>query len=96
MNLQWRPSVLQILFMVGYSKSETINKVIQEENEEFQDLIFGDFEDSYRNLPLKTFSGYTYLNTYCSLTANKWIMFQDDDTFVDHLELMPRGTNYIV
>jgi len=45
------------------------------------DFIVGDYVDSYRNLTLKTFSGYKYVHDSCSQDV-KWILFQDDDTVV--------------
>ena len=44
------------------------------------------FKLKVKNL-LKTLSGYTYLNKYCSNQYPKWIVFQDDDTFVDSPKL---------
>ena len=33
---------------------------------QFNDFIIGDYADNYENLPLKTFTGYKYINEYCS------------------------------
>ena len=33
---------------------------------QFNDFIVGDYLDTYGNLTLKTFSGYKYINEYCS------------------------------
>lgn len=37
---------------------------------------------------VKTLTGYTYLNSYCKNHYPKWIVFQDDDTFVDNPKLL--------
>jgi len=56
----------------------------------YDDVIIGDFIDNYDNLPLKTFTGYSYVKNYCGdLNTNpKWIMFHDDDVLLDPERLM--------
>ena len=51
--------------------------------EQFNDFIIGDYIDSYRNLTLKTFSGYKYVNDFCSNLENKHILMHDDDTLIN-------------
>ena len=54
---------------------------------QFNDFVIGDYMDSYRNLTLKTFSGYRYIHDYCHTkngkTKEKWVLMMDDDTFID-------------
>ena len=54
---------------------------------QFNDFVIGDYMDSYRNLTLKTFSGYRYVHDYCHTkngdTKEKWVLMQDDDTLID-------------
>ena len=54
---------------------------------QFNDFVVGDYMDSYRNLTLKTFSGYQYIHEYChnknADTKEKWVLMQDDDTIID-------------
>ena len=49
--------------------------------------MIGDYIDSYRNLTLKTFSGYQYIHEYCHnknrYTKGKWVLMHDDDTMID-------------
>jgi len=42
-----------------------LNPVMAEEDNEFTDMIVGDFEDTYDNLPLKTFLGYQFYHDFC-------------------------------
>ena len=42
-----------------------------QEIEEFEDFIVGDYIDSYKNLTLKTFSGYKYFHQYCGGAKSK-------------------------
>ena len=55
---------------------------IRAEMDEYNDIIIGDFIDSYDNLPLKTLSGYTYLAKKCPDV--KWVMFHDDDALINN------------
>ena len=67
---------------------ENINEQkLEEEMETYDDFIIGDFVDSYRNLTLKTLTSYTYFAEYCNPKITKWIVLNDDDTFVDQFEL---------
>ena len=45
---------------------------LNNENKLHGDFIVGEFEDRYINLPLKTFSGYSYLDSFCSETYLGW------------------------
>ena len=51
----------------------------------FNDFIIGDFIDSYRNITLKTFSGYKYVSEYCSHDENKLILMHDDDILINEI-----------
>ena len=45
---------------------------LEKEIEEFEDFIVGDYIDSYKNLTLKTFSGYKYYHQYCGGAKVSW------------------------
>ena len=47
----------------------------------YDDLIIGDFEDSYDNLPLKTFLGFQFFAEFCH-PNKKYVYFHDSDAFV--------------
>ena len=49
------------------------------EIEEFDDFIVGDYVDSYKNLTLKTFSGYKYYHQYCGGAKATWQQQQASD-----------------
>ena len=48
-------SEMSTLFIFGKSAEE--NNSFNRERDEYGDFIIGNFEDTYQNLPLKTFSG---------------------------------------
>ena len=45
-----------------------------------RDVISADFEDTYDNLPLKTFSAHKWLNQMCPKA--QWMFLHDDDAFM--------------
>ena len=49
------------------------------EIEEFDDFIVGDYIDTYKNLTLKTFSGYKYYHQYCGGAKASWQQQQTGD-----------------
>ena len=87
------PDVANLFFLNGKPLSGTgiekpeVEGNITEEIEEFNDLIIGDFEDIYDNLPLKTLVGHQYANEICNLKSNAFIVFHDDDTLIVYKNL---------
>ena len=45
-------------------QKEIVAGIIREAKE-FNDVIVGDFLDTYENLPLKTYLGYQFFHDYC-------------------------------
>ena len=72
---------MRTVFLVG---NKLINSEMQEklnkENEEFKDIIQGDFLDSYYNNTLKTMMGLHWTFHYCNNV--KYFLFVDDDYYV--------------
>jgi len=50
------------------AKSDDVKKqmLLQQESEEFNDIIQGDFHDSFRNLTIKDIMFMRWMTTYCS------------------------------
>ena len=44
------------------------HKSILTEAEDFNDIIIGDFYDTYENLPLKTYLGYQFYHDQCKVS----------------------------
>ena len=69
-----------MFFLVGRADSNSEKGVdgqqkmmeLEQEIEDFQDFIVGDYIDSYKNLTLKTFSGYKYYHQYCGGAKASW------------------------
>ena len=51
-----------LLFLVGKSGSEDVDKMLEEENDKEGDILQADFIDSYRSLPFKIIKGYIWIN----------------------------------
>jgi len=60
--------------------SEVVSKY-NEEKEVYNDFIKADFQDSYRNLTLKTVHMLDWVQSYCSHA--KFFMKTDDDVFLN-------------
>ncbi|CAG5110839.1 Oidioi.mRNA.OKI2018_I69.chr2.g5195.t1.cds [Oikopleura dioica] len=74
----------QMRFLIGKGKSSadpSIEASIQEEIENHNDLVLGNFIDEYDNLPQKTMTGYTYFAEYCKKGGH--VNFIDDDVLLD-------------
>ena len=50
------------------------NMSILKEAEDFNDIIIGDFYDTYENLPLKTYLGYQFYNDQCKVSQKYYVM----------------------
>ena len=67
----------------GFGVHDKVEFSLQAEQKEFNDLIIGGFEDSYENLPLKTFLGFQFYSDHCSEAQQKKLtVFHDSDAFV--------------
>lgn len=80
---------MRVVFLVGEvdddSVDESVREALIQENEQFHDLIQGNFLDSYRNLTYKHVMGLKWVVYYCQNA--KFIFKTDDDIFVDIFQL---------
>ena len=60
-----RKQFVHVIFPTNKPRSEK-HVELQSELIQFDDFIVGDYLDTYGNLTLKTFSGYKFINEYCS------------------------------
>ncbi|KAM6185079.1 beta-1,3-galactosyltransferase 4 [Rhynchocyon petersi] len=80
---------VQTLFMLGepaQPQLDEYSKGLAREAESQGDILQAAFQDSYRNLTLKTLSGLNWANTHCSMA--RYILKTDDDVFVNVPELV--------
>lgn len=73
-------------YQVKDSKYADVNmKQVIEENQEFQDLLMGDFTESYKSLTYKHLMGLEWAATFCQNAM--FVLKQDDDIIVDYFQL---------
>ena len=73
------------VFVIGNVQEEELSDRLHKERLEHNDILRGDFLDSYRNLTYKHLLGYSWLTEHCQ-TAD-YVLKTDDDQFVDTLQL---------
>lgn len=81
--------ILAVVFLLGNldqneAEQDDAEK-LEEEIDQFGDIIMGDFIDSYRNLTLKTVMGYQWLTSHCR--EAQFVVKTDDDVFVNIFKL---------
>lgn len=69
------------IFLVGKSDSKYLNRNLQNEGRDKQDLLVGDYIDDYQNLTAKSVSGLQWFTNEC-LDAKNYLSV-DDDVFPD-------------
>lgn len=81
--------ILAVVFILANSATPANDdanvKKLQAENEQFGDIIMGDFIDSYRNLTLKTIMAFEWLTEHCRQA--QIVVKTDDDVVVNIFEL---------
>nr|XP_014091668.1 uncharacterized protein LOC106618439 [Bactrocera oleae]XP_036229500.1 uncharacterized protein LOC106618439 [Bactrocera oleae] len=77
---------VSIAFVLGRSTNESISKELSIENFIYEDMIRGNFIDSYTNLTLKTISTLEWVDLHCQKA--KFILKTDDDMFINVPKLL--------
>ena len=65
------------IFLFGLSASTKAQLQLQKESRDYGDIVISNFQDSYRNLTLKSISMLHWVSTYCHLA--KYLVKVDDD-----------------
>ena len=73
------------MFLVGQSNSSRLNNLLKQEARVYKDIVIGEFQDTYRNLSLKTLLGLRWSMRHCQ---SKYILKTDEDCFVNVLSLV--------
>lgn len=76
------------LFFVGVSNGGHHQRLLEKEDREHADIIQMDFQDSYKNLTIKTMMMMSWLSVYCSHAS--YAMKVDVDIFVNVFLLIKR------
>ena len=79
---------MRYVFLLGKSKNATINERVRYEASIYGDIVQEDFEDHYRNLTIKTMSGFKWAAANCAKA--KFVLKVDDDVVVNSHFLLKR------
>ena len=77
---------MRLIFAVGRSKNETVNKMIIDESNLFNDIIQKNFTDSYYNLTTKIMMSFKWISKYCQ--NSKYVLRINDDVVVNTFSLI--------
>nr|XP_033792016.1 beta-1,3-galactosyltransferase 5-like [Geotrypetes seraphini]XP_033792025.1 beta-1,3-galactosyltransferase 5-like [Geotrypetes seraphini]XP_033792034.1 beta-1,3-galactosyltransferase 5-like [Geotrypetes seraphini]XP_033792042.1 beta-1,3-galactosyltransferase 5-like [Geotrypetes seraphini]XP_033792050.1 beta-1,3-galactosyltransferase 5-like [Geotrypetes seraphini]XP_033792059.1 beta-1,3-galactosyltransferase 5-like [Geotrypetes seraphini] len=77
---KWAPFAWQTVFLIGQTLADGITQRIQKEQQNFGDILVGDYLDTYRNLTLKVMHGLKWATERCQ---PDYILKTDDDCFVN-------------
>lgn len=81
--------ILAVVFMLGgvdaHGAEKTDIKQLESERVQYRDIVMGAFEDTYRNLTLKTIMAYDWLLSFCS--EAEIVVKTDDDVMLDIFKL---------
>jgi len=79
-------SKMRVVFLVGQVNDTSVQRNLIKENEQFNDLVQGNFLDNYRNLTYKHIMGLKWVVYFCRNA--KYVFKTDDDIFVDIFQLI--------
>lgn len=72
---------LRLAFVFGLHRDPGLNDLIAEENTRFDDIVQGDFADSYQNMTLKSLLGLKIVDERCP--GVRYLLKTDDDMIVN-------------
>ncbi|XP_066298312.1 beta-1,3-galactosyltransferase 1-like [Branchiostoma lanceolatum] len=76
-----KPATCKIVFLLGKTPDNpSLNFLLEKESLEHEDMLFGDYIDSYRNLTLKVLHGFKWARDECE---PEFLLKTDDDCFIN-------------
>ncbi|XP_070564046.1 beta-1,3-galactosyltransferase 1-like [Ptychodera flava] len=82
------------MFLIGSSLDDRVRKLVRTEKAEYDDIIMGDFIDSYYNLTVKSIMGFKWVKYYCPRA--KFILKADDDMYLNYaaiVDFLPKANS---
>ena len=79
-------SNMRYIFILGETSDIALFQKLIKEAEEYKDIVIANFQDTYRNLTLKTIAGFHWANNHCPHA--QFVMKTDDDIYVNILGLL--------
>lgn len=71
----------RLVFVLGSHANRALNDIARREASRFDDVVQGNFRDSYQNMTLKSLLGLKFVSEYC--TSAKYLLKSDDDMFIN-------------
>ena len=75
---------MRLVFVMGLSENEIVNRFVEREASIYQDIVLGNFIDTYRNLTYKYLTGLRWVTHHCNTAP--FVMKTDDDVFIDIID----------
>jgi hypothetical protein len=69
------------VFLLGETRKQRDQDLLEIENKEHGDLVQGTFMDTYRNLTYKNIMGKLWITQFCKQA--EFVIKTDDDTYID-------------
>ena len=91
-NSAMRATTLSYVFLIGLGFNENRPEALNTEMGQYDDIILADFDDSYKNLTLKTTVALGLVHSHefiRSCQKFSWILIQDDDVYVNYKTVIP-------
>jgi hypothetical protein len=85
-------ATFKLVFLLGATAEQELQSSIAKENDQHQDMVQGDFLDTYRNLSYKNIMGNLWVSQFCE-QAN-FVVKTDDDQYVDLYEVLVLTRRY--
>jgi len=77
---------MRLVFLLGSGFSQDDEHKLLQEDQKYNDIIIGNFKDTYRNLTYKHIMGLKWISYYCQNA--KFVLKTDDDIFIDTFQLI--------
>jgi hypothetical protein len=74
---------LHVIFPLGLSSNQFVNKLVQEEHNKFGDILQGDFLETYKNLTFKSIMSWQWMLKRCDLSLIQAVLKADDDVVIN-------------
>lgn len=74
-------ATMKIIFLTARASKEDVNVRLKRESDQFEDIVQGDFADTYHNITYKHTMGLKYAIYHCP--EAKYVLKVDDDVFVN-------------
>lgn len=71
----------RLVFLLGETKTNEDQDLIEEENLKYKDIVQGGFLDTYQNMTYKNIMGKLWVSQFCKQA--EFVVRADDDTYVD-------------